>query len=209
MKRSGFTLIELLVTIVLFSLLLVTALYSFRFISINIKNINNTNPQRAMNFDILRKAFNSIYYYINDDPTKVNIDEKLFYYFKGEETLCRFITKSSVFFNRSIVLAQIRYKENKLWYEESIIFDKNIDYRNLDNIEMKKNFLLIKDIEDFHILYNFNGQNSSQLKNKIPQLVSIKFKNKKKEYNYFFYIKSNSIKRLEVIKAEHREYYSQ
>jgi prepilin-type N-terminal cleavage/methylation domain-containing protein len=206
MKKKGFTLIELLVTIVLFSLLLVTALYSFRFISINIKNINNTNPQNAMNFDILRKAFNSTYYYIDNNPNKMNIDEKLFYYFKGEKTKCRFISKSSIFFAESTVIAQIRYKEKKLWYEESIIFDKSIDYKDLDNIKTDKRLLLMKNIDDFQILYDFNGQNYHELKNKIPQLVSIKFKNGKNEYKYLFHIKSNSTRRLEVIKAEHREH---
>jgi len=54
--RRAFTLIELLVTIVLFTLLLATALYSFRFASLDIRNINNTNPQKAMHYNQVRDA---------------------------------------------------------------------------------------------------------------------------------------------------------
>ncbi|HIP11353.1 MAG TPA: type II secretion system protein [Arcobacter sp.] len=205
MKRRGFTLIELLVTIVLFSLLLGTALYSFRFISINIRNINNTNPQKAINYDLLRGVFNSIYCYIDSDSEELDIDKKFYFYFYGEANKCRFITKSSLFY-KEIALGQLRYENDELWYEESKIFDKSIDYRSLDTIKMEKKVLILKGIKEMKFIYKFNNQSSSELRKKIPQLVSITFKDKLKEYEYSFCVKSNKVEELERLKFNRKEF---
>ena len=204
MKKEGFTLIELLVSIVLFSLLLATALYSFRFISINIRNINNTNPIKAIKYDLLRNVFSSIDYYIDSNSNEIDIDKRLYFYFYGDKKHCRFITKSSVFYNE-IVIAELYYKDKELWYKESKIFDKKIDYKNLDKIKMDKKVLILSNIEKFKFEYLFNNKKSNKLANDIPTLVTIYFKDKSKEYSYLFYIKSNNSESLEILKFERKE----
>jgi len=204
LKKKGFTLIELLVTIVLFSLLLATALYSFRFISINIRNINNTNPKKAINYDLLRGAFNSLYYYIDSNSNDMDIDKRLYLYFYGEPHRCRFITKSSIFYNQ-IVIAEISYKNKELWYKESKIFDKKIDYKQLNKIKMDKKFLVLKNIEELKFRYTFNSNNHDSLEKRIPRLVAIEFKFNLKDYSYLFYIKSEDIDKLKRLKFERKE----
>jgi len=205
MKRKGFTLIELLVTIVLFSLLLGTALYSFRFISINMRNINNTNPQKAINYDLLRGVFNSIYYYIDSNSKEMDIDKKFYLYFYGEANKCRFITKSALFY-KEIALGQLRYENEELWYEESKIFDKSLDYRSLDTIKMEKKVLILRGIKKMQFIYKFDTHSSSEIRKKIPQLVSINFKDKRKEYHYSFSIKSNNLEKLKRLKFDRQEF---
>ena len=205
MKKKGFTLIELLVTIVLFSLLLATALYSFRFISINIRNINNTNPKRAIYYNLLRSTFNSIYYYIDSDSDEIDIDKRLYLYFYGEPTRCRFISKSSIFHNQ-LVIAELSYKDNELWYKESKIFDKKIDYKNLDGIEMKKKILILSNVKKLKFKYIFNNKESNSLEKEIPQLVTIDFKSNLKDYSYLFSIKSKDIDRLKRLRFERKEF---
>jgi prepilin-type N-terminal cleavage/methylation domain-containing protein len=204
LNKNGFTLIELLVTIVLFSLLLATALYSFRFISINIRNINNTNPKKAINYDLLRGAFNSVYYYIDSNSDEIDIDKRLYFYFYGETNKCRFITKSSIFYNR-IVIAELSYKDKELWYKESKIFDKKIDYKHLDKIKMDKKFLVLSNIEELKFRYTFNSNESDYLEKKIPNFVAIEFKSNLKDYSYLFYIKSENIENLKRLKFERKE----
>ena len=204
MKKNGFTLIELLVTIVLFSLLLATALYSFRFISINIRNINNTNPEKAINYHLLRGAFNSLYYYIDSNSDEMDIDKRLYFYFYGDSSRCRFITKSSIFYNQ-IVIAELSYKDKELWYKESKIFDKKINYKHLDKIKMDKKFLVLKNIEELKFRYTFESNERNRLEKKIPKLVDIEFKSNLKNYSYLFYIKSENINKLKRLKFERKE----
>jgi prepilin-type N-terminal cleavage/methylation domain-containing protein len=202
--KKGFTLIELLVTIVLFSLLLATALYSFRFISINIRNINNTNPQKAINYDLLRSVFSSVYYYIDSDRDEIDMDKRFYFYFYGERNKCRFITNSSLFYNE-IVIGELEYKDEQLWYSESKIFDKEIDYRYLDLIKMNKKYLILKNVTTFEFKYTFNAIESKSLEKEIPKIVTINFKKSSKEYVHIFMIKSNNINKLKRLKFERKE----
>jgi prepilin-type N-terminal cleavage/methylation domain-containing protein len=204
MKKKGFTLIELLVTIVLFSLLLATALYSFRFISINIRTINNTNPTRAINYNLLRGVFSSLYYYIDSNSEELNIDKRLYFYFHGDSNRCRFITKSSIFHDE-LVIAELFYKDKELWYKESQIFDKKLNYKQLDRINMNKKKLLLKNIDNLKFKYILGNNNFELLDKKIPKLIIITFKLKLKQYSYMFYIKSKNIERLRHLKFERKE----
>lgn len=204
MKRA-FTLIELLITIVLFSLLLATSLYSFRFISINIRNINNTNPQKAINYDLLRGVFNSIYYYIDNNEKEIDIEKKFYFYFYGERDSCKFITKSPLF-SKEISLVKLQYKDNRLLYGESTIFNKNKDYRKLDILRLEKEIVILKNIDNLKFSYKINNKNTKELINEIPELVNIEFKLNSKEYNYSFSIKSKSLNKLKILKFNRKEF---
>ncbi|NOZ91563.1 MAG: type II secretion system protein [Epsilonproteobacteria bacterium] len=191
MNKRGFTLIELLVTIVLFSLLLVTALYSFRFISLNIRNINNTNPQKAVNFSLLRSSINSIYYYVEVDKNELDINKKIFYFFEGKKDECYYITNSPLFSKR-LSIVHLVFKDSTLWYEEGEIFRKGVDYLNLKSVPRDNKFSILKDIQKFSFEYVSKQNTKNKLINKIPNLISIIFTKKSKKYQYYFVIKSNN-----------------
>ncbi|CAA6819839.1 MAG: Unknown protein [uncultured Sulfurovum sp.] len=197
-NRLGFTLVELLVTIVLFSLLLATALYSFRFISINMRNINNTNPQDAMNFNLLKDVFSSTFYYIDTDNKKLEGRERYFYYFNGTKDSCRFVSNSSLFFDE-LVVVQLSLKDAKLIYEEGRIFQKNINYQDLENIQLTERITILKNLEMLNFKYKTHKGIKSEIFKEIPRGVEINFKGKVKEYNYIFSVKSRNITQLESL----------
>jgi prepilin-type N-terminal cleavage/methylation domain-containing protein len=196
--KYAFTLIELLVSIILFSLLLVTVLYSFSFVSINMRHINNSNPQEAINYDLLRKALNSIYHYVD-----VDVDSNFFYYFKGNKNICRFIT-SSPMFSEGIGLGELRYENEKLLYFEGKIFDKNIDYTKLDEIPLTKSFTMLKNVKKLKFKYIFNNHEYSEFAKSIPILIKIKFIKNQSEEQYMFNIKSKNSQFLEIIQTASR-----
>ena len=200
MKRKAFTLIELLVSIILFSLLLGTALYSFRFISINMKNINNTNPKRAIYYDLLRNTINSIYFYVEMDEREQDINKKFYHYFQGKKNECFFIS-SSAFYSRKLSMVHIFYKENALWYEEGEIFGKGIDYMNLKNISLDKKVLIIDDVKSVSFSYFFNKKEHQELFRNIPSLLTIKIEEKFKTRVYTFLIESDNYKHLQQVSS--------
>ena len=199
MNRKAFTLIELLVTIVLFSLLLMTALYSFRFVSINIRHINNTNPQKAINFDLLRNVISSMYYYVATDENQKNINKKFYYFFNGNDKECFFITMSPLF-SQNLSMVHIYYKDSKLWYEEGKLFKRGVDYLNLSNIPLNKGFILFDDIKNIKISYITNGKREDKLLRKIPNMVEMTiYKQQTLQEKYFFTVKSDNYKNLSIV----------
>jgi len=194
--RQAFTLIELLVTIVLFSLLLVVALYSFRYVSLNIRNINNTNPQRAMTFNFLKDVFSSAYPYIDTDVSKRVGRERYYYYFEGKEKSCRFVTSASLFYDE-LVIVNLFVKDDKLYYTEGKIFAKDIDYKNLDSIALTQKIKVLDNIEMLSFSYKLNGKSYNHISKKIPEGISMNFKQKAKSYSYIFSVKLKENVRLE------------
>jgi hypothetical protein len=152
----------------------------------------------------LRGSFNSLYSYIDNDSDKINIDKRLYLYFHGKSDSCRFITKSSIFHNQ-IVIAELYYKNNELWYKESKVFDKKVDYQNLDGIVMNKKFLILSNVKDLKFKYIFNNQKYDKLEKEIPKLIGINFKYNLKDYSYLFSIKSKNIENLKRLKFERKE----
>jgi prepilin-type N-terminal cleavage/methylation domain-containing protein len=196
MIRSAFTLIELLVTIVLFTLLLATALYSFRFASIDIRNINNTNPKQAIYYNKLRDAISSIYPYVHYNNKEPNIYLAYHHFFEGRDKECYFIS-SSGFFYQDLVLSHFFYEEGNLWYEEGKIFTAEVDYSNLNAIPLKKRVLLESDISDFFFLYVSSQGATKKLSKEIPTFLQIVFEKNKKRKVYNFDIHSNGSANLE------------
>ncbi len=196
--KQAFTLIELLVTIVLFSLLLVVALYSFRYVSLNIRKINNTNPQMAMKFNFLKDVFSSAYPYIDTDVTKKVGKERYYNYFKGKKESCRFVSSASLFYNE-IIIVNLFVENKKLYYSEGKIFAKDIDYKKLDDIKMTKKIKVLDNIEMLSFSYKLNDKIYQHISKKIPDRVRIDFKQKSKTYSYIFSVKSKQNIRLNTI----------
>jgi prepilin-type N-terminal cleavage/methylation domain-containing protein len=204
MKKTAFTLLELLVTIVLFSLLLATSLYSFRFISINMRNINNSNPEKAINYALLRGAIGSIYAYVQRDNSSFKNDE-FYYYFKGESLKCRFITISPLFYSE-VAIGELSFIDKKLIYREGKIFDKEVNYKNLDTIPLTQEIIILDNISEMKILYYMNGKEHLNIEKEIPNLIKIKFIHYEKDKEYIFSIKSNNKEQLNMIKSQYKEF---
>lgn len=190
MRRSAFTLIELLVTIVLFTLLLATALYSFRFASLDIRNINNTNPQKAIYYDKLRDAISSLYPYVDYNPKEPNIYIAYSHFFEGTAKECYFVS-SSGFFYEGLVLSHFFYEEGALWYEEGKVFTPTTDYSNLKSIPFQKKVLIEDAISEFFFLYVSSQGATKELSREIPTFLQLVFEKKSKQKVYSFDIHSN------------------
>ena len=203
MKKTAFTLIELLVTIVLFSLLLATSLYSFRFVSINIRNINNSNPQDAINYALLRNSIGSIYAYVQRKDSV--IDKNFYYYFQGENNKCRFTTLSPLFFS-GIAMGELSVVDNKLLYKEGEIFDKDVDYSKLDTIRLPKEIVVVDNISDIKIVYYLDSKKYLHIEHKIPNLIKIKFVKYGEDKEYLFSIKSDNKEQLIMVQEQYKEF---
>jgi len=196
--RKAFTLIELLVTIVLFSLLLATSLYSFRFISLNIRNINNTNPQEAIYYELLRNVIGSIYYYVEKDE-KNDGSEDFYHFFKGTSSECFFISKSALF-NKRLVMIHLKYDNGLFIYEEGEIFKKNINYLDLENIPFTIKKVIKKNLKRVDFSYIEKEKEKEKIYRYIPDVIKIRLEDNRNISEYFFRIKSDNYSYLKNVK---------
>jgi len=189
--QKGFTLIELLVTIVLFSLLLITAMYSFSFISLNIRNMNNTNPENAIFYDLLRKSISSMYPYVIFDEKEKDHNKDIYFYFDGKKNKCSYISKSPLYQDR-LTLIELSFEKTKLIYKEKIIFKKGSNYKKLNNLPLLKRKVLLENLKGLEFSYKTTHTMRNRLIKRLPSLIKIKLlKNRTTEY-YFFFIKTNN-----------------
>lgn len=199
--KKAFTLVELLVTIVLFSLLLVVALYSFRFASLDIKNVNNTNPKEAIYYHKLRDAISSIYPYVDVDPKEKNRYMAVHYFFNGREKECFFITSSGFFF-KELVMSHLYYKDKRLWYEEGIIFNKSINYKKLETIPFTHRVMLLDNIDKLSLSYLSVNKIVKELKNTLPSLITIETVKGEEKKKYLFALQADNTLKLGQIQEE-------
>jgi hypothetical protein len=165
---------------------------------LDIKNVNNTNPKEAIYYNKLRDAISSIYPYIDIDTKEENKYKAVHYFFKGQKKEC-FFTTSSGFFFQELVISHLYYEDKRLWYEEGIIFDKNIDYKKLETIPLTHKIIIANDLDKLSFSYLSLNQIVSKLKNKFPTLITIEmFKGEDKRI-YSFSLSSRNTLRLGMV----------
>lgn len=172
--KTAFTLVEVLITILLLSLLMTTAMFSFRFLIKNLSTLQLSLPKKAMNYEYLDKSIQGLYFYIIEKNNHLKKEKA--YFFNYDSSSFTYITTHPIY-NKSISIATVEYKENTLFYSESKLFTQNQNYllpeNNIHNFQKK----LYENITNLDINYIF------QEKTNIPKLIQISFldKNQKKQ----------------------------
>jgi prepilin-type N-terminal cleavage/methylation domain-containing protein len=204
MNKKAFTLIELLVSIVLFSLLLATAFYSFRFISLNMRNINNSNPKTVVYYSLLRNVIGSMYHYVELDETEKDKEKAYYHFFEGKKEECFFISNAPIYSSR-LSMVHIFYKNNELWYEEGEVFKKNVNFLNLKKIPLHNKLMILKNLENVSFSYFMNHEKYETILREIPSLINLKITKQNRIILYSFAIKSDNNKHLEQIISDSKE----
>jgi len=187
--KKGFTLVEVLVSIILLTLLLSTAMFSFRFFINTVDKLTPSLPKDTMSYTYLNNSLSGIYFYpIN---TIIDFKKTKIYFFKHTSTSCTYITTTPVYYD-TISVAKIEYKNHKLYYYESKLYTKEQDFKNPKILEDSFSFVLKKDVKDFSIKYVFYHETQ------IPKQIYLNIDTTK----WLFAIESNNIKYKSKIKKE-------
>jgi len=141
MKKS-FTLIELLVTMFLISLLIASAMMSFKLFLKRSDIIKEEIPKNAMVFNWIERSISGMYPYVL---------KNFKYFFSCSKNKMEYITTTPLIFNNMSV-AKIIYENGNINYYESPLFYKTQDYLNpriLDDNYSK--ISLFKNVKNFNI----------------------------------------------------------
>ena len=185
----GFTLIELLIALVVFSIMVGLAAYTFRFYIGIAKRVLTPYPEEAVAFANLREAINNVFYYICNRKGLASKDD-YFVYFYGSEREVKFVTSRTILGN-FCSLCRLYEKNNALMLDASPIYSPENNYLS-PMLKNPKRITLITGIKNLRIEYYKKGTLlPEEIKEQIPSLIAIHFIKDGKERSIYCSVKSD------------------
>jgi prepilin-type N-terminal cleavage/methylation domain-containing protein len=180
--KKAFTLVELLVAVLLLTLLIGTALFSYRFILLNIKKTQTSTFNEVLKIQQIRTSIESMQHYVVDKYNQFNQPmKKLHTFFIGEQDHCIYITLNPTFLTIPSI-ARLECLDNTLKYSEEPLYGRiNLNQPKLLNDSQSK--IYFEGIEECTFKYYLKHQELDSLKDTLPTLIHLSFydKNKKKQ----------------------------
>ena len=189
--KKAFTLVELLVAVVLLTLLIGTALFSYRQVLLNIKKAQSSTFKEVLKVHQIQTSIESMQHYVVDEYNQFNQPmKKLHSFFIGDEKSFQYITLNPTL-SQIPSLSSFECKENMLMYKEEPLY-KRIDVNRPTFLEDTPYVIYWKGIESCKFEYISHKKTVKHLKDSLPTAVKIAFKaSNEKEHIYFTTIKSD------------------
>lgn len=189
--KKAFTLVELLVAVVLLTLLIGTALFSYRQVLLNISKAQTNTFNEILKIHQMHTSIESMQHYVVDEYNNFNQPmKKLHVFFVGDENAFKYITLNPTF-STIPSLSSFECKDNSLIYKEEPLY-KRIDVNRPLFLDDTPSIVYWKDIESCKFEYSLHKKTLNSLRDVLPTMVKIEFKeSNQKEHLYFTTIKSD------------------
>lgn len=163
---------EMLVGVILISLLIGVAIFSFRHQLITIQKTQKVGINSVITYNQLRTSLQSIKYYVVDDYDTLNYPmQNLHLFFSGTTNEMHYITNSPLFSNE-IALVKLECLESNLLYHEEPLYGR-IDFLRPELKEDSKKTALYENLEKCEFNYFKKDIKLSALQNDIPTAIVI------------------------------------
>jgi len=185
--RRAFTVIEIIVTFVIVTILISFAIYSFKYSISNLKKAVYYMPNSILAYTTMDRIISGIYYYVVEQKKKYFVD-----FFDGHPQKVMFVT-AAPFWSKQLSVGKFICKDDKLIYEEYLLYGKQSDYQHPENFPEDVNqVILYRRLSDCNFEYITNhGQTVKALKNEIPGAIRLKWGHNNRQFQYLFSIDSN------------------
>ena len=189
--KKAFTLVELLIAVVLLTLLIGTALFSYRQVLLNITKAEKSSFNEVLKIHQIRTSIESMQHYVVDDYNQLNQPmKKLHIFFRGDQDSFQYISLNPTF-SSIPSLSAFECKDNKLVYKEEMLYNR-IDVNRPEFLEDSKEIIYWDDIDACKFEYFFNTEVLDKIRNRLPTAVKIYFiDSNEKEQVFFTTIKSD------------------
>ena len=190
---------EMLIAVVLISLLIGLAMFSFKHLLLTMKKTDFTGINKVLKFNQIRTSIQSIMYYVVKDYDKLNKNNSnnLHYYFNGIKNEIKYITNNPIF-SKDIAVVKLSCLDKSLIYQEEPLYER-IDFLKPNVLAESRQIAIYKDLEICEIEYFIEDKKFEALTNKIPTAINIKIKNNKQSIELYTNIKSDYTKSKAII----------
>lgn len=173
-RRYAFTLVEMLVALILISLLIGVALFTFKSQLMMIQKTKTSGIDSVLSYNQLRSSVQSMKYYVVDDYDVFGRDMKHFhFYFDGSKEQMTYITGNPLF-SKDIAVAKLMCANKKLIYKEEPLYGK-INFLKPQVLKDSPQITLFKKLSACEFSYNL-AQKTSALNKNIPTSIFIDIK---------------------------------
>jgi prepilin-type N-terminal cleavage/methylation domain-containing protein len=189
--KKAFTLVELLVAVILLTLLIGTALFSYRQVLLNITKAQTSTFNEVLKVHQIRTSIESMQHYVVDDYNQFNQPmKKLHSFFLGNQHYFKYISLNPTL-SKIPSLSSFECKNNSLLYREEPLY-KRIDVNRPEFLEDTPFVVYWQDIHSCQFEYTFQAKVLNTLKDKIPTAIKIDFIDaNEKEHTFFTNIQSD------------------
>jgi len=189
--RKAFTLVELLVAVVLLTLLIGTALFSYRQVLLNITKAEKSTFNEVLKVHQIRTSIESMQYYVVDNYNQFNQPMKqLHHFFNGNDYSFSYISLNPNF-STIPSLSQFECKENQLIYTEEPLYGR-LDLNRPKFLEERQSVVYWDDLLSCKFSFFLFQKRLERLDDEIPFAIQIDLMDaNEKEETIFITIKSD------------------
>ncbi|CAA6813812.1 MAG: Unknown protein [uncultured Sulfurovum sp.] len=189
--RKGFTLVELLVAVVLLTLLIGTALFSYRQVLLNISKAQTSTFYEVLKVHQIRTSIESMQYYVVDNYNQFNQPMKqLHHFFKGNSHSFSYISLNPNF-STLPSLSQFECKDKQLIYKEEPLYH-HMDVNKPDFLEEARSVVYWDELLSCKFNFFIAKERLERLENELPFAIEIELIDaNEKEQSIFTTIKSD------------------
>lgn len=189
--RKAFTLVELLVAVVLLTLLIGTALFSYRQVLLNIRKAEKSTFNEVLKVHQIRTSIESMQYYVVDNYNQFNQPMKqLHHFFRGNSHKFSYISLNP---NLSTIpsLSEFECKENQLVYTEEPLYGR-VNLNRPEFSEASQSIVYRDDLFSCKFTFFLFQKRLERLEDEIPFAIQIDLMDTdEKEQSIFTTIKSD------------------
>ena len=173
--KKAFTLVELLVAVLLLTLLIGTALFSYRQVLLNIKKAQISTFTEILKIHQIRTSIESIQPYVVDEYNHFNQPmKKLHIFFDGNEQGLTYISLNPTFSNTPS-LSELKCIDNKLIYKEEPLYSGYLNLNQPKFSKKHKEKIYWQEISDCKFSYIVQEKRVNIAKNELPSFVELFF----------------------------------
>jgi len=189
--KKAFTLVELLVAVLLLTLLIGTALFSYKQILLNITKAQKSTFHEVLKVHQIRTSIESMQDYVVDDYNQFNQPmKKPHTFFLGKEHVFQYISLNPTF-SKVPTLSSFECKDDALLYKEASLYAQ-MDLNRPSFSEEHHVEVYWADITSCQFEYVVKNKSLDNLQNKLPEALQISFVDSNaKEHTIFTSIKSD------------------
>jgi len=150
--KKAFSLVEMLVALVLITLLVGVAMFSFKYQLIMIKKAKTSGINRAIIYNQLKTSIESMKYYVVDDYDMLgNPMDNLHHFFIGKQKMMEYITINPLF-SKEVAIVKLVCEGQNLIYQEEPLY-KRIDFLKPEVLENSRSITLLKNLDKCEFEY--------------------------------------------------------
>jgi len=197
--KKAFTLVEMLVAIILLSLLIGVAVFSFKMQLMSIHKTKETGIVNIIEYVQLRSLLESIKFYVVDKYDVINRPMKNPHlFFHGSTNKIVFITTNPIYSN-SDALVELKCDNGKLLYKEEALFFK-MNYLQPSFSEAANTKVFYQNLKECSFKFILDKRETTNMFNKIPKDIELKIEKEDKNIYLYVQIKSDDYGILRKVK---------